>query len=264
VKTYRDHPFSEIFPLGDVAGREWEEFKESVGERQMEPILLFEGKILDGRRRYRACVELGKEPLVTPFYGGHRDALDTSFRKNMHRRSLSKGQRGMALVAYKKALSELADHIMQEAGKRGGRGNKKNPVLNLAQGFREPPSRDKAAEAAGVSPATMQFAANVHDRGVPELQALVKAGEVAVSAAAEVAKLPPGEQAEVVAAGPDAVKERAARERRAKKKAPDQPDYRAAVEDALNSLIVRASADAEGVVVEVDGRKYRVRVEPVE
>jgi hypothetical protein len=56
-----------------------------------------------------------------------------------------------------------------------------------------------------VSRRTIQKARVVLDKGVPELQAAVEAGQVSVSAASEVAKMPASRQREIVARGPEAV-----------------------------------------------------------
>ena len=228
TKHYEPHPYSEIFPLGETEGPEWEEFKESLRRCQRDFIVIFEGKILDGRRRYKALTEIGKEPVFSPFHGGQRDALNLSFEKNIHRRNLDKGQRAMAVIAYHRVIAEMTEGVQKEAGKKGaehgkkgGRGKKKPLELNSAQGVRAPQSRDVAAKKAGVGKDTMQDAINVAGHGVPELQDLVKKGDVAISAASEVARLPPGEQLEIVSRGPSAVKEHASQAR--KKKATKTP-----------------------------------------
>jgi len=70
-------------------------------------------------------------------------------------------------------------------------------------------SQPDAAELLSVSRRSVQHAAVVLKDGDPELVAAVDAGSVAVSTAAEVARLPKDEQREVVAAGPSAVKQTA-------------------------------------------------------
>jgi hypothetical protein len=68
-------------------------------------------------------------------------------------------------------------------------------------------SQERAAEMMGVSVASVKRASSVIERGAPELVAAVEDGSVALSAAAEVAKLPVEEQQAVVEAGPVAIKE---------------------------------------------------------
>jgi len=57
------HAAANIFPL--LEGDEFEVFKVDIkrhGQREM--ILTFEGKILDGRNRFRACCALGIKPRM--------------------------------------------------------------------------------------------------------------------------------------------------------------------------------------------------------
>ena len=52
------HKFADIFPM--IEGDGLENLKQDIKEHgQLEPVILFEDKILDGRNRYRACKELG-------------------------------------------------------------------------------------------------------------------------------------------------------------------------------------------------------------
>ncbi len=43
--------------------------------RLLEPIVLYEGTVLDGWHRYQLCLELGIEPIFTEFQGDHAAAL---------------------------------------------------------------------------------------------------------------------------------------------------------------------------------------------
>jgi hypothetical protein len=81
----------------------------------------------------------------------------------------------------------------------------------------------QAAKAMNVSTRSVEYAAKVMRDGVPELQADVLSGAVAVSAAAEVATLPPDEQRAVLARGRRAVAS-AAREVREERKRPHDLD----------------------------------------
>lgn len=63
--------------------------------------------------------------------------------------------------------------------------------------LRPPVTVAKAAEMLNVSPRSVKNAIAVRDHGIPELDAAVKAGTIAVSAAAEIAKAPAEEQAAI-------------------------------------------------------------------
>ena len=86
------HPFADVFPILD--GEAFNALEKDIEARgQQEPIVVYEGKILDGRNRYRACQILGREPEVREFAGD--DAMGFVLSANLHRRHLNEGQRAM-------------------------------------------------------------------------------------------------------------------------------------------------------------------------
>ena len=62
------HPLADIFPL--IEGAEFDELIADIkANGLLEPIVVHEEMILDGRNRYRACLAAGVEPTLTPFRG---------------------------------------------------------------------------------------------------------------------------------------------------------------------------------------------------
>jgi ParB-like nuclease domain len=60
-KKYPFHPLADVFPL--MQGAEFKDLLEDIkANGQLEPIVLYENKILDGRNRYRACQASGVVP----------------------------------------------------------------------------------------------------------------------------------------------------------------------------------------------------------
>ncbi|MHB1220178.1 MAG: ParB N-terminal domain-containing protein [Alphaproteobacteria bacterium] len=102
---YRTHPAAEIFPL--LSGAELDALVADIKEHGLrEPVVLFDGAILDGRNRYRACQQLGVKTKTVEWDGeGTPEAFVVSM--NLHRRHLNESQRGM--IAAKIAVRPSGD-----------------------------------------------------------------------------------------------------------------------------------------------------------
>lgn len=97
MQEYEYHPLANIFPL--LEGVEFDEMCDSVEAIGLtNPIVLYEGKILDGRNRYRACLDRGIRPEFVPFGGTNEDAAEYVAAGNIFRRNLTPSQRAMAMA----------------------------------------------------------------------------------------------------------------------------------------------------------------------
>ena len=91
------HDLADQLPM--MSNLEFDSLKEDIKENGLEePIMLFEGKILDGRNRYRACLEVAVEPVFKEFEGDREEAEKFSASSNLMRRHLTKSQKAMVLV----------------------------------------------------------------------------------------------------------------------------------------------------------------------
>lgn len=185
--TLSVHPLAELFPaMTDV------EFDALVADIRangvIDPIVVHEGMILDGRNRYRACLEIGIDPL-TRQWDGKGDALGYVVSKNLCRRHLDEGQRAMVSAKI--------------ANMKEGRPAKTVPIGTVSEVAQI--STAEAAQMMNVSVRSVRRARAVLSRGIPELQAAVETGAVSVNAAATVAYMPVAEQRAVVNQGPAAV-----------------------------------------------------------
>jgi hypothetical protein len=135
---------------------------------QRESIVLCEGKILDGRNRYKACLLKGLEPRFDELkrYNGDHDLVAFVVSMNLHRRHLNESQRAMV-------AAKLAN--LPHGGDRS-----KSPNGGLPQA--------DAAKLMNVSKRSVERARKVTKHGVPELTKAVERGEVKVSAAAKFAE----------------------------------------------------------------------------
>ena len=168
------HPAADALP--SMSDAEFQQLKDDIRvNRLTEPIVLHNGAILDGRHRYRACLELGIEPVFRNYDGDDPVAFVISM--NLCRRHLNTAQR--ALIA-----ADLADL------KRGGdRTKAQNCAFTHA----------KAAALLNVSERSVDAASalkNAVDTGRldPSVSALVHKGAISLSRAAKVARLPKDQQ----------------------------------------------------------------------
>ena len=185
MTPYTLHPAAEIFPEMDapaLAGLT----ADIAANGQHEPILILDGQVIDGRCRLRACEQLGIEPRVRDISTEGGDPFAVAVSLNLHRRHLTESQR--ATVA---ARLETADR---------GRPHKDANWHDL------PVTRDDAAKLLNVGVRSVARAAKVLQDGIPELVAAVDQGEVAVSAAADLARLPADTQREVLTRTPDEIR----------------------------------------------------------
>lgn len=221
--TIEFHPLANLFPL--IEGDEFTEFCEDIRKNGVrDPIELFEGKILDGRNRYRALAQLldtaairgegwgvfagscmladDLEPAgdvlwfkqFDPAIDG--DPLTYVLSKNLRRRHLNESQR--ATVAAKLANlpnpRTLAHHPAEER-----RNSSENSSANLQNPPPAPVSQADAAGLLNVSTRSVATAKKVLERGTPALVRAVDQGHMSVSAAAMTLDLPRAAQNKIAA-----------------------------------------------------------------
>jgi vacuolar-type H+-ATPase subunit I/STV1 len=87
------HEIADLFPLMDK--KRLKELAEDIARNGLlSPITTLDGKILDGRNRYRACLMTNQELAFEEFHGDVRHALEYVVSKNLMRRDLDDEQRG--------------------------------------------------------------------------------------------------------------------------------------------------------------------------
>ena len=80
------HPLANVFPL--MEGAEFNDLVADIGANgQREDIVLLDGKVLDGRNRYRACLAAGIAPRAVAFSPDvHGESMAFVISKNLKRR----------------------------------------------------------------------------------------------------------------------------------------------------------------------------------
>jgi len=166
------HPLADIFPL--MKGAEFDRLVADIkANGLLHPIIIYQGMILDGRNRYRACRLAGVPVRTEPDHG--TDPVKYVLSVNLQRRHLNDSQR--AMVAAK--LANL------------NHGQRPASLANLQV---SPVTQPEAAKALNVSPRSVADAKKVQDKAAPVLVERVESGEIAVSVAAKLADLPADKQ----------------------------------------------------------------------
>ncbi len=190
------HPICLLVPSADED--ELQDLTDDIRAHGLiDPIVLFEGMILDGRNRAAACERVGVAPRYVQFGGGREDALILVISHNLKRRHLTKQAIADALVAAEDfnlhyTLAEPAAE--KEAAEEAADGPEAQSVIKITEP--KTASSCKLAQAAGgvVSHAMIAATRKVKEKGEPELQEAVKRGRIGVQDAAKAADLPPQQQ----------------------------------------------------------------------
>lgn len=107
MKDIPIHPIAELFP--DLTPEDFQNLVKSIRDQGLlNPITTYEGKVLDGRNRYRACKIAGVEAKFIQYKGD--DPVGFAVSQNVQRRHLSVSQR--ALIA-----ASIADLKQGESGR---------------------------------------------------------------------------------------------------------------------------------------------------
>lgn len=168
------HPAASLFPV--MEGADLEALAADIQTNGLlVPIVLHEGLVLDGRNRLAACELAGVEPAFVGWPGAG-DPMSWVVSQNLHRRHLSEGQRAMIAAR----LATMKQGTRTDLAPIGAK------------------SQSDVASLLNVARRSVQRARTVQERGAPELVAAVDAGEVAVSRAAQIARLPEEEQAPAI------------------------------------------------------------------
>ena len=207
-----DHEIASLFPL--LPDTELSELSENIKTMGLlVPIVIYEGKILDGRNRYRACKLAGVEPDFIEWDG--TDPWEYVWSQNAERRHLPSGQKAIlyllknqkstAWQGRKRLIADEANRKRSESMEGRAYAPKgkvrESPVSSeTAPSIEDGRSRHQTAKASGVSPATAARAeALVNAR--PDLAEKVATGEISLVEASRQKKKEEVKQAVAIPSG---------------------------------------------------------------
>jgi len=199
--TYPVHPAATLFPMMDAEALQ--ALAADIREHgQREPVILFNGAVLDGRNRLRACELAGVEPQFVT-----RDDVEspTTFvlSLNLHRRHLTPVQCAALAFKVSGAFAAEAEERARVGNAKGGSAERKSStdsVLDFIAPKQDSGARalTQAAKAVGAGREATERMAAVY-RDAPEVFAAVESGAITtVTDAKAVAALPEEQRTEVL------------------------------------------------------------------
>jgi N6-adenosine-specific RNA methylase IME4 len=162
------HPAASLFPL--MEGEEYRELCDDIFENGLiEAIWLHpDGSIIDGRNRYRACLETGTEPQFR-VWDGKGSLVTFVVSLNLRRRHLTSSQR--AVVAL-----DVLPMLEAEAKKRQG---VRNDIAQIVAESGQGEAREQAAVLFGTNRQYVSDAKQIQQKA-PDLLGQVRSGALTI------------------------------------------------------------------------------------
>jgi N6-adenosine-specific RNA methylase IME4 len=164
------HEYAKLFPM--ATDEEIQNMADDIKQRGLlNPIIVLDDEILDGRNRHKACELAGVIPKFKKYTG--KDALGDVVSWNLHRRQMTTGQRAALAVEMKPMFEKLAKDRMMA-------GKKSEPCAENGQGSKPIHSAVMAGKAVNVGKTAVKQAEAVK-KASPEIFEKVKEGKMTLS-----------------------------------------------------------------------------------
>lgn len=173
-KSYEVHPAAELFPM--IAGEELQKLADDISTHGLlVPIIRYDGKILDGRNRLRACNMASFEPQFEEWDEEGGDPIAFVVSLNRRRRHMTESQ----LAAFAVRLAKVYDQVKEERKLANLRNQKPESSMSPTGDIEKGRSSELAAKAVGVGARNVQRAQRVENVD-PVLFEKIETGEVTV------------------------------------------------------------------------------------
>jgi|SRR5215471_5739483 len=175
------HPAADLFPLLDESSDSFAELVEDIRDNGLlQPILICNGQILDGRNRLRACQVAGVEPRYETWAG--EDPYHRVISLNLHRRHLTRDQAAAIAVEAKPKVAEEVEkkRRAQQALTQSGKSKMMN---SSSQPKTSKTTRHQLAETFETSEWKIEQAEQLQKSSTPEKLEEVKNGKISLNGA---------------------------------------------------------------------------------
>jgi N6-adenosine-specific RNA methylase IME4 len=167
MKPFEFHEVANLFPLMD--GEEFASLVTDINANGLrEPIWIHKDKIVDGRNRYRACLEAKVAPRFRE-WDGQGSLVMFVVSLNLHRRHLSSGQKAAIGL-------DVEELLAAEARKRQGARTDLGNITEIIPESEKGEARAQAAKVVGTNPRYVSDAKTLKQEA-PDLLEKVRAGE---------------------------------------------------------------------------------------
>lgn len=194
------HKFN-IFP--EAKTEDYERLKQDIevnGYDSSQPIILYQGDILDGWNRQKACNELKEKPTYETFQGTDEEAIRYMMRTNK-RRNLNSGQWACIAVEAEDLIEAIRKEVEKQrrvkVSENNGRKQSKNPESTTVQKIVPSSPKDtsklashKTAELFNTNRTYVNQASKLKEQA-PEVFEAVKAGTMRMTDGSKAVKAIP-------------------------------------------------------------------------
>jgi hypothetical protein len=163
IGTHETHPAADLFPL--VEGAEFDALVADVKQRGLRnPVVLFNGRLLDGRNRLRACLAADVEPRFVHFSGSDADAWGEVWSQNSERRHLAAPWKAAIRLRFDNEIRDLRERVAENANAARSAalaGKSNNPSGKARSKTLTPASASRSKPGPGVTRKALAKAAGV-------------------------------------------------------------------------------------------------------
>lgn len=193
---YEPHEFSLAFP--EMTEEQFRRLAVDIRRNGLlHDIVLYEGKILDGRHRYRACLQEHIQPRTREYT--EQDPAGFVASENAARRHLNESQIAMGGVKLGKIEAERAKARQEATRAKPGEAADKRASDPRGSDAEKGRTAEIISQKLGIGKNTFIRAAKVSRKGEPEVVRAVEQGRMTVTEAARVVDLNPAAQRRIAA-----------------------------------------------------------------